>query len=148
MQYAFFVVMGGVQIEWSRISRFVSGDEEEMDTETTRPFQIKKLRDESMMTDENLKRTFPLNGNGIIDLAKQDCWVYIPPLRIEAQKKADLIQKTLVLLQVAWMALQCIARGSYGLPLTLLEIHTMVHVICAMTLYIFWLKVSVCGGCD
>jgi hypothetical protein len=56
--------------------------------------------------------------------------------------KANLIQKSLVMLQVTWMATQCITRRAYGLPLTLLEIHTMVHVICALTMYSFWFYVS------
>ncbi|GAB1318527.1 hypothetical protein MFIFM68171_08737 [Madurella fahalii] len=34
----------------------------------------------------------------------------------------------------------CIARKVYGLPLTLLELHTMVHVACAIIMYGFWLE--------
>lgn len=45
----------------------------------------------------------------------------IPRSLIEDRSKADTIQKGLVLLQVSWMAMQCIARKAYGLPLTLLE---------------------------
>ncbi|KAK4158965.1 hypothetical protein QBC43DRAFT_305070 [Cladorrhinum sp. PSN259] len=31
-------------------------------------------------------------------------------------------------------------RKAYGLPLCLLELHTMVHVICAIVMYIFWME--------
>lgn len=65
----------------------------------------------------------------------------VPKSLIEDRSKADTIQKSLVLLQVSWMAMQCIARKAYGLPLTLLELHTMVHVVCAVVMYGFWLKV-------
>ncbi|KAK4454848.1 hypothetical protein QBC34DRAFT_103179 [Podospora aff. communis PSN243] len=59
---------------------------------------------------------------------------------IDDRSKADLLQKGLVLLQVTWMVLQCIARKASGLPITLLELHTMVHVVCAFAMYAFWLK--------
>lgn len=68
----------------------------------------------------------------------------ISPLSIDDRSKADTIQKALVLLQVTWMATQCIARTAYGLPICLLELHTMVHVICALAMYGFWFKVSPC----
>jgi hypothetical protein len=67
---------------------------------------------------------------------------------IEDRSKADFIQKGLVIVQVGWMVIQCTARRAYGLPLTLLEVHTMVHVVCALIMYLFWIKVSflhVCG---
>ncbi|KAK3936520.1 hypothetical protein QBC46DRAFT_419077 [Diplogelasinospora grovesii] len=38
------------------------------------------------------------------------------------------------------MIIQCIARAAHGLPLALLEVHTMVHVVCAGFLYALWLK--------
>ncbi|KAI2777361.1 hypothetical protein F4815DRAFT_481826 [Daldinia loculata] len=43
------------------------------------------------------------------------------------------------------MVIQCISRKAYRLPLTLLEIHTMVHVVCAFILYICWFEV--CKSC-
>jgi hypothetical protein len=51
------------------------------------------------------------------------------------------LQKIIVVGQVLWMVLQCIARTAYHLPLSLLEIHTMFHVACALLLYICWFKV-------
>jgi hypothetical protein len=74
---------------------------------------------------------------------QNDCWVYIPKTKIDAKRKADPIQKALVLLQASWLALQCVTRRAYGLPLTLLEVHTMVGVVCAIILYIFWFEVSI-----
>lgn len=64
----------------------------------------------------------------------------IPRTRMLDQSKSNTLQKVLVLFQVSWMALQCIIRKIYGLPLSLLELHTMVHVMCALVMYIFWLR--------
>jgi len=38
------------------------------------------------------------------------------------------------------MVLKVVARKIKGLPLTLLEIHTLVHVFCALVMYCFWFK--------
>ncbi len=83
-----------------------------------------------------------LNSDGVIWLAKRGHWIYITPERIAGKSKANLLQKALVLLQVSYSATTCVARRAYGLPLTLLEIHTMVHVICAVAMYALWLEVS------
>ncbi|KAF7536808.1 hypothetical protein G7054_g4235 [Neopestalotiopsis clavispora] len=81
-----------------------------------------------------------LSSRGVVDLARLGHFIYIPRETIEDKSKQDTIQKILVVLQVVWMVVQCIARKSYGLPLSLLEVHTMVHVACAIFLYGFWFK--------
>lgn len=40
------------------------------------------------------------------------------------------------------MTITCITRRVFGLPITLLEVHTMLHVGCAIALYVFWFQVS------
>ena len=60
---------------------------------------------------------------------------------IDDRSKANVLGKALVCLQITWMLVECIARKAAGLPLTLLEIHTFVHVVCAISLYAFWFKV-------
>lgn len=77
-----------------------------------------------------------------MNLARLGHFIYIPRETIEDKSKQDTIQKMLVVIQVIWMVVQCVARKSYGLPLSLLEVHTMVHVACAILLYGFWFKVS------
>ncbi|WQF85262.1 hypothetical protein CDEST_10276 [Colletotrichum destructivum] len=57
---------------------------------------------------------------------------------LKDRSKANIIQKALVLMQIGWMLLQCIARKAQGLPITLLELHTMVHVACAAAMYGLW----------
>jgi hypothetical protein len=81
-----------------------------------------------------------LSVEGVLQLAKLGHFIQIPRSKIDDKSKADTLQKFLVMTQVIWMATQCIVRKAYGLPLSLLEVHTMVHVVCALVMYIFWIK--------
>lgn len=83
-----------------------------------------------------------LSPQGMIFLARQGHFVDISPEDIGDRSKAGIFTKSLICVQVSWMVIQCIARKAAGYPLTLLEIHTMVHVVCALTLYVLWWKVS------
>jgi len=83
-----------------------------------------------------------LTAAGVLQLARDGHFLRIPRSKIDDKSKADVIQKILVMTQVTWMATQCIARKIYGLPLTLLEVHTMVHVVCAVVLFALWISVS------
>jgi hypothetical protein len=89
----------------------------------------------------NTTKNVRLSPKGVLQLAKLGYPLHVLEAHIDDKGKANLIQKSLVMLQVTWMAIQCITRRAYGLPLTLLEIHTMVHVVCALTMYIFWFYV-------
>ena len=110
LKYGFFAAMGGFEILYR-------GPEE------TEPLLV------------------TLSPDGVRKLAAQNVEQFkIPRSSIEDRSKADTVQKGLVLFQVVWMALQCIARKAYGLPLSLLELHTMVHVVCAMAMYGFWIE--------
>lgn len=52
--------------------------------------------------------------------------------------KTDAMGKTIVCVQGTWMIVQCIARKATGLPVTLLELHIAMNVICALIMYICW----------
>ena len=54
------------------------------------------------------------------------------------RSKADRLSKLLACLQAGWFILQCIGRTASHLPITLLEINTLVHVCCAIMLYVIW----------
>jgi hypothetical protein len=84
-----------------------------------------------------------LTPEGVLQLAEDGHFLEIPRSKIDDKSKADTISKILVMTQVAWMAMQCITRKAYGLPLTLLEVHTMVHVVCAVLLFVLWIDVGV-----
>ena len=66
-----------------------------------------------------------------IDLLDQD---------IKDKSKADILAKGLVILQVAWIYVQCISRKAAGFPLTPLEIHTLVHAACALIMFALWFR--------
>jgi hypothetical protein len=83
-----------------------------------------------------------ISDQGVLFLAKRGHSCDIDDYTISNKSKAWLVGKTLIIIQVVWMAIQCVARYAYGYPLALLEVHTMVHVVCALILYGLWWPVS------
>ncbi|KAF8861532.1 hypothetical protein BDZ45DRAFT_586806, partial [Acephala macrosclerotiorum] len=79
-----------------------------------------------------------LTSYGVIELVERRYFFDIPPETLLDKSKASITGKTLVCIQILWMTAQCIARKAAGYPLTLLEVHTVVHVVCALGLYGFW----------
>ena len=128
---AFFGIMGGFQAKFGDGSDF-RGDP---DTPILTPSLLIRLAGEKMLppVDSRLCK-----GRG----------------------KSDEIGKLFVIGQVSWFVLQCIGRKASGLPVTLLEINTAVHVACAIGIYtLMWFKpqgateplmidVSKCTACD
>ena len=82
---------------------------------------------------------------GVIALARKGHFLSISNDSIEDKSKADLFAKGMVLFQVLWMVVQCIARVASGYPLAVLEVHTIVHIVCAMLMYALWFY-KVCLG--
>jgi hypothetical protein len=122
--------MGGVQVSY----RDVFGQDETPKTEQGHARILFHAVGESS--------TKVLSARGVLELAKMGEFIYISRDAIGDRSKADTFQKFLVLLQVSWMVCQCIARRAYGLPITLLEVHAMVHVACAILMYAFWIEVG------
>jgi hypothetical protein len=81
-----------------------------------------------------------LTPAGVLNLAKKTSWepLYVPDETIRDKSKADNLGKLLVFCQVSWTLLQCISRKALGYPLTVLEVHTLVHAACGMIMYAFW----------
>ncbi|KAI9887261.1 MAG: hypothetical protein M1823_000932 [Watsoniomyces obsoletus] len=77
---------------------------------------------------------------GMLELARVGLLPTIPPESVQDKSKADALAKVLVLLQAGWFLVQSIARIARGLPLTLLEVHTIVHIACAFGMYVIWFK--------
>src|SRR5208282_1706044 len=57
---------------------------------------------------------------------------------IECRRKASSLAKALVCFQAAWMVVETIGRKASGLPITLLELHTLAHAGCALVMYVAW----------
>ena len=79
---------------------------------------------------------------GIFELATRGQFINIDARSIADKSKADLLAKGLVVMQLIWLVINCIGRKVARYPLTLLEIHTVVHVVCALIIYSLWLKVG------
>jgi len=77
--------------------------------------------------------------DGILYLAKHGHFVDISGDSIRDKSKADLLAKGLVIFQVLWLVGQAIERKVEGYPITLLEVHTLVHVACAVCMFFMWL---------
>lgn len=75
---------------------------------------------------------------GIWELAKRGLFLPMEDDAIQDKAKATYLAKSIVICQLLYLVVDCIGRAAEGLPLTLLEIHTLVHVVCAGALYIAW----------
>ncbi|RSL41831.1 hypothetical protein CEP54_015696 [Fusarium duplospermum] len=67
--------------------------------------------------------------------------VEIPKLRrseIEDKSKGSALAKTLVCLQAFWFCTQCITRFTQNLTISLLELNTFGHALCALLMYCLW----------
>jgi hypothetical protein len=73
-------------------------------------------------------------------LAQQGHFFNISGETIADKSKANLLAKFLVCLQVLWVAGQAIERKVAGFPISLLEFHTLVHVVCALVMYTLWIR--------
>ncbi|GKU20688.1 unnamed protein product [Fusarium langsethiae] len=128
LQHAFFIIMGAVRFDVHDIFSLT-----DLDKAHCNHFEKTVLGRRSV-------RSAPAS---IIWLAERGHWIKIRKQDIDDKSKADTVQKALVLIQVLWMVTQCIARRIINLPLSLLEIHTIVHVVCAVLLYICWLEEAI-----
>lgn len=81
-----------------------------------------------------------LTPNGLLFLADQGYFFELAPETIADKSKANLLTKALVCLQVLWVAGQTIERKIAGYPISLLEFHTLVHVFCALVMYMLWIQ--------
>ncbi|KAL9131223.1 MAG: hypothetical protein Q9175_006823 [Cornicularia normoerica] len=54
------------------------------------------------------------------------------------KSKSDNMSKMISVVQALWMLAQIIGRLIIDLPVTLLEVNTLAHIMCAMIIYILW----------
>ncbi|KAL2074890.1 hypothetical protein VTL71DRAFT_8670 [Oculimacula yallundae] len=88
----------------------------------------------------NTVKRATLTPDGILLLAQHGHLFYVEPDAIADKSKANILAKSLVCVQVLWVAGQAIERKVAGLPISLLEYHTLVHVVCALVMYVLWFK--------
>lgn len=63
---------------------------------------------------------------------------HVTKAEIKDKSKANAFAKIFTVVQGSWLIIQCIARLCYKLPITLLEINTVGHILCACAIYFFW----------
>ena len=81
-----------------------------------------------------------ISPKGIAFLAKYGHFLKISDYTIHDKSKQDLLAKLLVLVQVSWILTQTIARRVLDYPITLLELHTLIHVAIAIGMYGLWFR--------
>lgn len=58
---------------------------------------------------------------------------------IADKSKADILTKSIAIIQITRFLLEIIARAAYSLPISPLEYFTCAQVFCALLMYIFWI---------
>lgn len=58
---------------------------------------------------------------------------------VEDKSKASFLAKFVVCFQALWIIIQVGGRYATNLPVTLLELYTVLHTICAVAMYIIWI---------
>lgn len=93
-----------------------------------------------LLDDEN--RRITLTPRAVRQFARDGAFFEISPATISDKRKANLLGKGLVCIQVIWFLIQWTTRVAAKYPLALIEIHTVVHVVCALSMYVLWWKAS------
>ena len=77
---------------------------------------------------------------GLIYIAKKapELIPDIAEKQIKDKSKADSLSKFIVCLQALWFCVQCITRVSQRKAISLLELNTFVHALCALLIYALW----------
>lgn len=79
-----------------------------------------------------------LTARGVAFLARCGHLPNMKKKDIIDKSKADSLAKSLACLQASWMVVQVIGRAILGLHVTLLEVNTLGHVLCALLTYLLW----------
>ena len=72
------------------------------------------------------------------DKGLRDVLPYLSEDEIWDRSKANGLAKTIVCIQALWFCTQCIVRLAQGIPISLLELNTFAHALCALLVYILW----------
>ena len=83
---------------------------------------------------------FPVDGQQLLYLVDQNHIAY-PDADVDTirdKNKADGFARAISLVQMAWFAVDCIARAIKHLPVSTMEISTLAFAFCALNMYFFW----------
>lgn len=79
-----------------------------------------------------------LTPRGVVLLMRCGYLPNVSEKEIMDKNKTDNVSKLLSILQALWMFAQIVGRLSTKLPVTLLEVTTLAHIICALLVYLLW----------
>lgn len=79
-----------------------------------------------------------LTPHGVLQVAKWGKLPRITSAEVQDKSNASSLAKLLVFWQALWMIVQVIGRTAHNLPVTLLELHTVLHAFCAVAMYFTW----------
>ncbi|KAK0631298.1 hypothetical protein B0T14DRAFT_559112 [Immersiella caudata] len=81
-----------------------------------------------------------LTSQGIIELLKvaPHLMPNVSVGEIRDKSKASWLAKAIVTLQASWFSAQCISRMVLGMTVSLLELNTLAHAVCALAAYLLW----------
>ena len=116
--HGFYIVMGGYAFDVSKDSKPRIWPRK-VDRLTPSPITVLSCL---ISQDKDLKEVLPF-------LTEEEIW---------DKSKANGLAKTIVCVQAAWFCTQCIARLGQGIPISLLELNTFAHAICALLVYVLW----------
>jgi hypothetical protein len=83
----------------------------------------------------NVAKRATITPEGVLFLARRGKFCRVNRSHVQDKGKADMLAKGLVCIQVLWVAGQAVERKIAAYPIALLEIHTLVHVVCARVMY-------------
>ncbi|KAK4459546.1 hypothetical protein QBC42DRAFT_274255 [Cladorrhinum samala] len=81
-----------------------------------------------------------LTSLGIFELVKHKPEL-LPDLSvadIQDKSKASGLAKTIVIMQASWFMVQCLSRMGTGMTISVLELNTFAHALCALVAYAMW----------
>lgn len=97
-----------------------------------------RIDDPSTPQSDRTNKHLTLTPHGVLEVAK---WKKLPPItsaEVQDKSNASALAKLLVFWQALWMIVQVIGRIANRLPVTLLELHTVLHAFCAVAMYFTW----------
>ncbi|UNI21782.1 hypothetical protein JDV02_007738 [Purpureocillium takamizusanense] len=123
MAHSFFACAGGFAIELESLSGGVLDQSHLSDGDNGEKTESPRLT---------------LTARGVMLLASSGFVPRVTKAEIEDKSKANDLAKATVIVQATWMLVQVIGRLAAHLPVTLLEVNTVAHVLCAFAMYVFW----------
>jgi hypothetical protein len=146
---AYYAVMGGFVIP-EAIYKAVcdTAKDEELskakEDNAAKPKELSKSEEDKGR--RRLNKNLTLTPHGVLRMAQWELeegnglklLSAITTEEVRDKSNATTLTKGLVVWQVLWIIVQVIGRTAASYPVTLLELHTVLHAFCAVSMYIIW----------